>query len=169
MFLIPEVSWKSVPQQEANLTPRWRKSGTFEGFICTLKEFWSKISGRSTYSDLMFQRSKIKELSKKINIKKILTLKKRLLDRFPPPGAGWSRWRPQGSRCIWKHSGLLLSPSCVDAVWELVSAVSKTRARVEKNQMLPLAERSSGVPPEFGWNLTTWHQSQMVYELTPMI
>lgn len=42
------------------------------------------------------------------------------------------------------------SPSCADAVWELVSAVSKTRARLEENQMLPLAANSPGVPPSLG-------------------
>lgn len=30
--------------------------------------------------------------------------------------------------------------------WELVSAVSKTRARTEKNQMWPLADGSQGAP-----------------------
>lgn len=56
---------------------------------------------------------KIKQLSKQFSLHRG---NKRLLDRFPPFGAGWCRWRPSGLRCIWKQSGMEPSPSCADAV-----------------------------------------------------
>lgn len=126
MFLIPEGSRKTDPHKH---------DGAFKE-PTILKFLEESDSGKSKNCQNNFDSTGGR--------------KKGLLDRFPPFGAGWCRWRPSGLRCIWKQSGMEPSPSCADAVWELVSAVSKTRARLEGNQMLPLAASSPGVPPSSG-------------------